>query len=264
MSSLGQHVRTRLESDRLLHHSDAQRRGLVRAVHQTTEPWPLLAFGCAGVHLHLVVKADHRSAGELARRLEISLQLRHDYGSPFLRVHRKELEDQHHLFSSVMYDMRQREHHELAADPFLEATSAPDLLGARLIGAHLIGRAREHLPELRRRDLLNLYGIDTLEPAEHWENPEALLDATLATFTIASMEGNSRDIRQASLCLVQIAGRGLTERKLAQLCNTSTRTIRRLRKQQVPPAHTRAVRTQLDLRQKVRTRMAAEGQHDLR
>lgn len=260
MSTLGHHVRARLESDRLLHCSAAQRRGLVRAVHRTAKPWPVLAFGCAGVHLHLVVKADFREAGELARRFEISLQRRHDYGCPFLKVHRKALEDQHHLFASAIYDMRQREHHELAADPYLEATSAPDLLGARLIGAYLIPRAREHLPELRHRDLLRLYGIESLEPAEAWESPAALLDATLATFTLKDMEGISHDVRQARHCLVQLAGRELTERELTELCCSSPRTIRRMRAQPAPKEHERAVRIQLDLRQKVQRRMKAEGE----
>ena len=126
MSQPGQHIRARLESDRLLHCSDAQRRSLVRAVYKTTAPWLLLAFGGAGHHLHLTAKTDHREAGELGRRLEISLQKRHDYGTPFLRVHRTTLTDQRHVFSSCMYDMRQRERHDLASDPFLEATSAPD------------------------------------------------------------------------------------------------------------------------------------------
>ncbi len=253
MSFLGQHVRTRLESDRLLHCSVAQRRGLVRAVHKTTRPWPVLAFGCAGVHLHLVAKASWRDAGELARRLEISLQLRHDYGSPFLKVHRKGLEDQHHVFASAMYDMRQREHHDLASDPFLEATSAPDLLGARLIGAHLISRAREHLPELRRHHLLQLYGLESLEPAETWESPEALLEAVLATFALGSLEGFARDVCSARQCIVTLAAQQLTASELGDLTSSCSRTIRRLRKHQAPLAHQRAVRLQLDLQQQVRS-----------
>ena len=82
MSSTGHHLRVRLESDRLLHSSTCQRRSLVRAVHKTAAPWPYLAFGCAGDHLHLVVVCDHREAGELARRLEISLQHRNHWTKP--------------------------------------------------------------------------------------------------------------------------------------------------------------------------------------
>ncbi len=258
MSCLGHHIRSRLESDRLLHCSVAQRRSMVRAIHKTCAQWCLLAFGCAGHHLHLVSKEDHRQCGELARRVEIALQRRHAYGSPFLKVHRKPLEDQHHVFSSCMYDMRQRAHHDLASDPHLEATSAPDLLGARLIGAHLIARVREHVPELRRQDLLRLYDIDELVPAEDWDGPEALLDATLAAFTLGGMASNTIDVRMARHCLVCLAGRELNERELGQLCRCSIRTIRRLRATPAPPHQLRAVRLQLDLRQKVDQQLVSQ------
>jgi hypothetical protein len=259
MSQLGHHIRVRLESDRLLHSSVAQRRSLVRSVYKTSAPWPILAFGAAGHHGHVVAKTDHRGAGELARRFEISLQLRHDYGSPFLRVHRTPLVDQRHLYSACMYDMRQREHHELASDPFLEATSAPDLLGARLIGAHLIPRVREHVPELHRRELLRLFGIDSLQPAAHWEHPDALLAAVLAAYTLVGLRGSSREVAEARRCLVHLAGRDLNERELAKLCDCSVRSIRRLRAAHPPPQQAlRAIRLQLDLRRQIQARLENE------
>ena len=255
MSDLGQHVRIRLESDRLLHSSPGQRRGLARAVHKTAAPWRYMAFGCAGVHLHLVMRGDHRAAGELARRLEISLQLRHAYGSPFLRVHRRPLEDQHHAFSSVLYDMRQRERHELASDPFLEATSAPDLLGARVLGAHLIPRATELLPELRRHHLLQLYGIDDLRPAADWDDPAEVVEAALAAFAVANMGGLALDVRRARHVVVWLIGRDLSARELAPLVGCSARTVERLRQEPAPdPVLVRTVRLQLDLQRRVKAK----------
>lgn len=252
MHSPGQHVRLRLESDRLLHCSDAQRRSLATAVHKTARPYPLLSFGCAGSHLHFVVATDHRGAGEFARRLEISLQLRHDYGSPFLRVHRRPLEDQRHAFSACLYDMRQREHHELASDPFLEATSAPDLLGARVIGAHLIPRVRERLPELRRRHLLDLFGIDDLQEAEAWADPVEVVEAVLAAFALAGLRGSSQSVRRARAVVIALVGPDLSARELAALTHCSPRTIARHRQGPPPNEHDlRAVRLQLDLRRQV-------------
>jgi hypothetical protein len=252
MHNPGQHVRIRLDSDRLLHSSDPQRRGLARSVHKAAKPWPLLSFGCAGSHLHLVVATDHRGAGELARRLEISLQLRHDYGSPFQRVHRRPLEDQRHVFSASLYDMRQREHHALASDPFLEATSAPDLLGARVLGAHLIPRANELLPELRRGHLLQLYGIDDLLEAEAWDDALEVVEAALAAFALADLRGSSADVRRARVVVVALVGPDLSAREIAALLCCSPRTVERLR--QAPPPDQlvlRAVRLQIDLRRRV-------------
>jgi hypothetical protein len=255
MPSPGQHILVRLSSDRLLHTSDAQRRSLVRSIHLTARPWELMAFGCAGVHLHLSAATDHRGAGELARRLEISLQLKHDYGSPFQRVQRRELTDQRHAFSACLYDMRQREHHDLAADPFLEATSAPDLLGARLMGRYLMPRAVERLPELRRHHLLALYGIDDLRPAEHVDDPREVVEAALAAFALGSFEGNSLDVRRARRVVVALVGRRLSARELAAALGCTSRTIERLRVGPLPPeVELIAVRLQIDLRRRVRAR----------
>ncbi len=255
MSELGQHLRIRLASDRLLHSSPRQRRSLARAVHKTAAPWPYLGFGCAGVHLHLVMRGDHRAAGELARRLEISLQRRYSYGTPFLRVHRRPLEDQHHAFSSVLYDMRQREHHDLASDPYLEATSAPDLLGVRVLGAHLIPRAIELLPELRRHHLLKLYGIDDLQPAAECDDPAELVQAALAAFAIANMGGLAVDVRRARHVVVWLIGHSVSARELAPFVGSSARTVERIRQGPAPdPVLVRTVRLQLDLQRRVKAK----------
>ncbi len=255
MISLGQHIRIRLESDRLLHCSDRQRRSLVRAVHKTAKPWCYLSFGCAGTHLHLVVRCTRREAGELARRLEISLQLRHGYGGPFLRVHRVELQDQRHLFNAALYDMRQREHHQLASDPYLEATSAPDLLGARILGVRLIPRVTEHLPELRRGHLLGLYGIDELRPAESWDELDEVVEAALAAFALGDMRGGSSDTRRARHVVVNLVGLNSSARELAAVLCCDPRTVERLRLRPAAPLdEQRCVRLQLDLRRRVRQR----------
>jgi hypothetical protein len=255
MKSPGQHILVRLSADRLLHTSDAQRRALARSVHRTTEPWALMAFGCAGVHMHLSAATDHRGAGELARRLEISLQLKNDYGSPFQRVHRRELRDQRHAFTACLYDMRQRDHHELASDPFLEATSAPDLLGARLIGRRLMRRAVERLPELRRHHLLELYGIEDLRPAEDTGDPLEVAEAALASFALGDFRGKGLETRRARSVVVSLVGPGPSARRLGELLRCAARTIERLR---AAPLHTPdevlAVRIQLDLRRRVRAR----------
>jgi hypothetical protein len=255
MRSPGHHIRIRLESDRLLHSSDEQRRFLARSVHRTSSPWDLLGFGCAGTHLHVSAKVDRVGAGELARRLEISLQLKNAYGSPFLRVHRLELRDQSHLYNAVLYDMRQREHHQLASDPFLEATSAPDLLGARVIGGYLLPRVAEHLPELRRQRLLDLYGIDDLRPAEGWEDPREVTEASLAAFALPSLRGHSKDVTRARMVVVTLLGKTVSASELAACFGCSSRTVERLRSAGPAPAeHCKAVLLQIDLRRRVRAR----------
>lgn len=254
MSQIGYHLRIRLESDRLIHCSPIQRRSLVRSVYDTTQEWLVLSWGCAGVHMHVVVLATYREAGELARRLEISLQRKHGYGCSFLKVHRKPLADQHHAFRSCLYDMNQRAHHDLAADPFLEATSLPDLVGARIIGAHLVERAYEYLPELRRRDLLRILDVDDLREAQGWQSCGELREAAMAAFALPRLAGRARDVMAARAALVAVAGRELSRTELADLCNCAPRTVDKLRKTPAPLPHQRAVRLQLDLRHRVRCR----------
>ncbi|MFH1463117.1 MAG: hypothetical protein ABIO70_01900 [Pseudomonadota bacterium] len=251
MTELGYHLRVRLESDRQLHTSPAQRRALARAVYRIAAPWNLLAFGCAGVHLHLVALADRHAAGELARRLEIGLQRLMGFGVPFLRVHRKELEDQQHLFNAVRYDLGQRRHHELAADPCLEGTSAPDLLGARLLGSHLIPRVREHVPEFKRRHILEAFGLTSLSGPAEPAQPEMLRDAVLAAAALAAFDSKAPEVQRARTVFLALADPALGTPDLADLCATTARTVQRLRNTPVPSDLLHAARVQLALRQQV-------------
>ncbi|MFH1466733.1 MAG: hypothetical protein ABIO70_20270 [Pseudomonadota bacterium] len=249
MSSLGHHVRIRLESDRMLHTSAAHRRTIARSVYRISEPWPLLAFGCAGVHLHLVVLADHADAGELARRLEIGLQRSLGFGVPFLKVHRKELADQQHLRQAVLYDIGQRKHHDLASDPYLEATSAPDLLGARMIGGFLLSRIREHVPELRHRDVLAAFGLPGLSGPEVETNPDRIREAVLSAAAIPSLQGATPEAQAARVATVALAGPTISSADLAKSLETSRRSIQRLRSARPSSALLRAASIQLALRQ---------------
>lgn len=259
MNPSGYHLRVRLESDRQLHASPAQRRILARAVYRITKPWNLLAFGCAGVHLHLVVLGDHREVGELARRLEISLQRNMVFGVPFLKVHRKALEDQQHTFNAVTYDLGQRRHHQLAADPYLEATSAPDLLGARLLGSHLIPRVRDHVPELKRRHVLDAFGLQELTQPGSEQRPEAVRDAVLAAAALPAFDGCSVEAQRARVVFLALAGPSLTIAESAEHCATSRRNIQRLRATPVSSDLVRATKVQLALREQIDAMERAGG-----
>jgi hypothetical protein len=224
---------------------------MARTIVRVAAPWSLLAFGCAGVHLHFVALCNHEEAGEIARRLEIGLQRTRSFGVPFLKVHRKELVDQQHLFSAVLYDIGQRRHHELAADPYLEATSAPDLLGARLLGSHLIPRIREHVPELKRGHILAAFGLADSTLASEATDPERLREAVLAAAALPAFSGKGPDMQVARAVFIALAPPSIRSGDLADLCRVATRSIPRLRKLPVPPELLRAAGVQLALRQRV-------------
>ena len=74
-----------------------------------------------------------------------------------------DVRDQWHLSSTFFYVLDQRDHHAVGGDFFHEATSLPDLLGMRKLGAHTRQLVRERLPPMRL-DLLPILGVPELEP----------------------------------------------------------------------------------------------------
>jgi len=249
---LGFHVMFRAEDDRVLAPAPGLRRRLARALCAVARPFPLLAFGVADTHLHIVVLADRATSAELARRLPCAVRASLALDAPFAPVRYKALADQQHCWNAFHYVLGQREHHGLGPDPFLDGTSLPDLLGLRVLEGNTLARVREHLPRLKRADLLAHIGRAALDPAPDTDLallPGAdLLDAAAASAGLPDLCGLDDVSVHARAALVQALTPSLGTRTIAELLGRDGSRVRRLRALPVPGPLARAVRLQAALR----------------
>jgi len=246
MSFLAQHLVFRLIDDRVLASSTSERRILANKVLNTGRNYRLLAFRAADTHLHLLAACERKSAGELARRLGISLSSLYPVNLSPVRLN--SITDQFHLANTFKYIMQQEKRHQLNCDPFHEASNLPDLLGLRLIGFYTVNNVRGLLPRIGQREILELFGADLNSPILSCDN---LLEAAAAAGGLPNLEGSSKEIIAVRCAALQVIGNNfnLTNAKVGKLLGLSQRTVFRLRKQTVSPNLVRAVELQLRIRQ---------------
>ncbi len=252
MKELGYHLMFRLDDDRVIAPSDAARRTLARTVYRVSAGFKLLAFGAADTHLHVVALCDRRRAGQLAQAIACALRIALALPVPFFPVRIKALEDQHHMLSAFHYVLSQRNRHGIHSDPFLDASSLPELLGMRLLTCDCVKRVREHLPRVSRTDLLRHLGPPQLEPGRFTPTPsveyQLLRDAAAGALGLADLSRRTSSTTLARRTLVQCTpGAGGTG-ELAELIGRSPSQVRRLRQPPVPPRVAHALRLQLALR----------------
>ena len=256
MSALGHHLMFRTDDDRVLAPSVPQRRALARTVHRLAEDSGLLAFGSADNHLHVVALVDRAQAGVLAHRIACSLRWALALPVPLFPTRFRAIEDQDHLKTAFHYALGQRNRHGVQSDPFLDACSLPDLLGLRLGHWDLIARVREHLPRVRRADLLRHLGPEILEPADD-ERIAGLLaagrggllrDAAAATTFLADLSSPQRAVVAPLASLTRVLPSLLPAATLSHLLGRSPSRIRDLRHVPVPQTLDRALRLQVALR----------------
>ncbi|MFH1469781.1 MAG: hypothetical protein ABIO70_35680 [Pseudomonadota bacterium] len=256
MPALGHHVMFRSDDDRVLAPGVPQRRALARSVLRIGGSYGLLAFGSADNHLHAVVLVDRALAGEFAHRLACSLRWALELPVPFFPTRFKAIEDQTYMKTAFNYALGQRNRHGIASDPFLDASSLPDLLGLRPGQGDLITRVREHLPRVRRSDLLRHLGPDDLEPAEGERiagvlaagGSGLLLDAAAAVGALPALVPRQRTEPLLLAALIQALAPLLAARALCAVVGRSPSHVRALRAVEVPPPIQRALRLQIALR----------------
>src|SRR5262245_5666905 len=131
--AIGYLLMLRLQDDRVIAPSPAERRLLARTVLRMTRRCFLLVFALVDTHVHLeVARCTREAAGELARRIELSLGRLLELPVGFERARVKTIVDQAHLAAAFRYTLRQDRHHGVDVDPLRDATSLPDLLGMRV------------------------------------------------------------------------------------------------------------------------------------
>jgi len=257
MSELGFHVMLRSDDDRVLAPSPALRRDLARSMYRVAAGFPLTAFGAADNHLHLEVLGDRAMAGDLAHRVMCSLHWALDLPVEFAPVRHKRLEDQGHKRSTFHYALNQRNRHGVQSDPFLDASSLPELLGMRVLDpGDSVRLVREHFPRLQRSGLLRHLGPEVLEPASDAQvrtlvdagRADLLRDSAAGAVGTANLQGRPPEAVAARTALVQLLAACCTAREIGDLVERTSSVVRRARYRPWQPSLEHATRLQLALR----------------
>jgi hypothetical protein len=144
---LAHHVTLALEGRRLLTDEPGQRRLLARIVYENLEGRGLVSFGAADDHLHVLLARDRVACGALVRTLASAIKKRLRHVVPFERSRFRPVENMHHERNTYFYTFGQERRHGTRIDPFFDATSLPDRIGARV----LLTPSREPLRSLLGR-----------------------------------------------------------------------------------------------------------------
>jgi hypothetical protein len=244
--SLGYHVIQRLEDDRVLVRDAAERRAYADTVLRIGKEAGLFCFGLPDNHSHVGIECDRATAGRFAQRLGTALRKRLQLPVPFAPARLREIRDQGHLTNAFGYIAAQAQHHGIDADPWLEATVIPDLLGLRVVGSYVLTRVRALLPRLRREHLLAKLGVARLDRGHDLTD---LADAAAAIIAQSKLAGRTVRVRRARHAAIAVArGEGATTAQIAELLGVSRRSVRRLLGKGPRAAYVRAIGLQLGLR----------------
>jgi len=242
---IAQHVTMRLEDSRVIAPTAGQRRAAARTLLEMGAGDGLLAFHVVDTHAHAVVSCSRARAGQLARRVEISLRARLGLPCRFEPARIRPVLDQWHLQRSVLYVIRQEERHGICADPARDGCSLPDVLGWRVADDKLAARLRAFVPRVRLAAPVDASTLASVEP-----DPELLAEAAAAALALADLGGRAAATVQARRAAAW-AGAAETLRGAAlasALAITRRRVAQTLTEPPPPPALIRAVRMQLRFR----------------
>jgi hypothetical protein len=245
MIELAWHLMFRTDDDRVIAPSIAERRLLARTVYRIADDVGLLSFGAADNHLHLVVVCTRERAGRLAQQLTVALRSQLGIPVNFFPTRIKEVRDQHHLQNVFHYTLGQRNHHGVRSDPFLDASSLPELLGARLLRTRSPALVGELLPRVSRPSLVQHLGMPSLEPCTDLVQP---VDAVAGALGLGDLDHHRELGLLGRAAVVELCTPGLGTSQLAELLGRSHPTIRRLRQTEVPARLLHAAQLQMAIR----------------
>ncbi len=256
MKELGQHIMIRTDDDRVLAPSDRQRRALAETIYRIATGFPLLSFGAADNHLHLALLCQRLLAARFVQSLLCALHWALDLPVGFFPVRYKPLADQGHLLSTFHYTLEQRNKHGVQSDPFLDASSLPELLGMRLLPTDSIGRVREHVARLRKEQLLRHLGPTLLEPADRElvrafvdaDRHDLLRDAAAAALGLPALAGRSAPVARSRRTLAKVLAECCSTREVGEIIERTASHTRHLRTLSRQPRLEQALRLQLSLR----------------
>ncbi len=223
----------------------AARRELARTVYRIADTRGLLAFGAAEDQLHAVVVCARQQAQGVARQLAVALRSRLGVGVPLCPDQLHELRDHSHLRSVFHLVLNQRNRHGLHSDPFLDASSLPELLGARLLRTGSVELVRELLPDVGHQDLLPHLAMPRLERYPALIQP---VDAVAGALALGDLHAHRELGLLGRATLVATCAPMLSTTELSWLLGLSVAGVERLRQVQVPDRLLRAVQLQLGIR----------------
>lgn len=240
--AFGHHVMMRLATSQVIAPTATARRRAAHVIHQEGAHRGLIAFRFADSHAHALLVGTREEAGLFARYAEQRLRWHLGLQVPFDRARFKPVESQGHLESAFLYVLRQEERHDIKLDPRHDASSAPDLLGMRVLAPDFLARVEAALPRLRIEELAPLLHLQRAEP-----DFDRLADAAAAALALPDLCGRSAPVAAARAAAVHAAPE-ISSARLAELLGIDRRSIDRLRRQAVPPILVEAVRRQLTFR----------------
>ena len=249
--SVAQHIMLRLVDDRVIAATKDARRLVARSVLRIGRSFGLLAFRSADSHIHNQAACSAREAGELARRIELSLGRLLALPVGFERARIKPVRDQRHAMNLFDYVFRQEERHGTELDPLFTASNLPDLLGIRLTGAYTRANVAARLPRVSDDQLAGYLGLASSEAPIRLDD---LADCAATAFALRDLRGRPREATAARrAAIAAVAGRATTA-ELAELLGVSARAVSLLRRGPVRQEAVRAVRLQLLIRASFRER----------
>ncbi len=240
--ALGYHVTMRLESSQVLAPTVVARRLAAVVFHEEGAARELLAFRLADTHAHALVLSTREVAGAFARYVQQRLRWKLCLPSRLERARFTPITTQRHLERAFGYLIRQEQHHAIELDPRHEASSAPDLVGMRLLGRDVARRMRAALPRVRREEVLAAMGLERCEP-----ELDRLADAAAAASALADLGGRSPRANAARTAAVHAASE-LSTGDIAKRLGLTRRCIERTRARPAESALVAAIRLQLTVR----------------
>jgi len=213
------------------------------------EPAPaagLVAFGMADTHPHAVAVCSREQIGRYVHAVEVRLHFRLRLESPLELDFTRDICTTSHLYSALRYALKQPERH--GVDPRIdlrrEASSLPDALGLRPLGGVIRANLDQHAPRLSRTELLAIYGLRELRPADGplEQSSEAVLAAAALPRFSRSPAG-----RAARRAVVELADGRASHATVGSWIGLTERAVYLLRKLPVDTALVAAARLQLDL-----------------
>jgi hypothetical protein len=252
---LAWHLIQRLDDDRVIVRDIAQRRIYAETAARLGRDCGLFVFGLPDNHGHAGLDCDRATAGRFAQRLAVSLRIQLDLPVSFSPLRLVPIQDQAHLRNTLDYILGQATHHRVQGDPLLEATSLPDLLGLRTTGAYLAGRVRALLPRTHRELLLEHYGLTELRDDLDEVDFGDLAVAAASAVGAPRLDGRSLPVVEARAAAAHVARSRLSVSRIAGLLGVTPRAVRKLLLREPDERIARAIRLQLDLRQRLREPM---------
>jgi len=246
---LGYHVTIRLFDRRVIAPLPWQRRVAMESILRIGADYQLLAASLPDNHGHLEAVCSRAQAGQLQRRIGTSLRKRLDLPVGFESYEPRPLQNPWHRENCLRYVISQNPHHELQWDPYYEATSFPDLIGARITGRYTAENVLCYLPRLKVETLYQWLDLEPLDPAELRHAPaavfEGIRDATLRAGGLIELHRKVPAQQAARSAAVAVLGDRVTQRQAAHLLGLARSTIQRARNHPADPRLVRAIELQL-------------------